>query len=133
MPATKKSKKPDDSNGAGPMTRSKRDLKDRVDITTYTTLNSTASKSGQIQVVSKRVLKSDPKHYEELEKKFEAIEAKRIAKEESEKKKCTVDSIPISPDVWNRRNTIFFVTHLNVFLYATCFFIQVGTLPVNTI
>ncbi len=32
-------------------------------------------------------------------------------------------------DVANK-NVIFFVTHFNVFLYATCFFIQVGTMPV---
>lgn len=33
-------------------------------------------------------------------------------------------------DVKNK-NVIFFVTHFNVFLYATCFFIQVGTMPVR--
>jgi hypothetical protein len=33
-------------------------------------------------------------------------------------------------DVANK-NVIFFVTHFNVFLYATCFFIQVGTMPVK--
>ena len=41
------------------------------------------------------------------------------------------ESLPINPEIWNRRRVIFLVTHFNVFLYATCFFIQVGTLPVR--
>ena len=42
-----------------------------------------------------------------------------------------IESLPIDPEIWNRRSIIFLVTHFNVFLYAACFFIQVGTLPVR--
>ena len=40
-----------------------------------------------------------------------------------------VEALLVSPEIWNRRNVIFTVTHFNIFLYATCFFIQVGTMP----
>ena len=119
MPATKRNKN-------GPVTRSQK-ANEKVDITTYTTLqNSKIEKP--IQVVSKRALKSDPKNYEELEKKFERIESLRKAKEQNDIKS---EALPISPEIWENRSRIFFVTHFNVFLYATCFFIQVGTLPVR--
>ena len=104
-----------------------------MDITTYNKLQGQDSSKGPITVVSKRGLKSDPKHFAELEKKFERIEAKRLQKEEDEAKGVTYDALPVSPEIWERRNVIFFVTHFNVFLYATCFFIQVGTLPVSTL
>ena len=29
-------------------------------------------------------------------------------------------------------NKVVFVTHINIFLYSTCFWIQTGTLPVGT-
>lgn len=124
MPAAKKSRKAkiEAGNGDGPMTRSRKN----VDITTYTTLNDNGAKR-PIQVVSKKGLKSDPKHYAELEKRFERIEAKRL---ENEAKGVQIDRVPVSPEIWEKRNFIFFITHVNVFLYATCFFIQVGTLPV---
>lgn len=131
MPASKKVKKQQaNSNGNRPVTRSR--IKDpELDITTYTTLQGNKP-DHPIQVVSKRGLKSDPRNYAELEKRFERIEAKRKLKDldddaDSEK----IDTMPISPDLWQRRDVIFAVTHFNVFLYATCFFIQVGTMPVN--
>lgn len=72
-----------------------------------------------IQVVSKRgAFKATPDAYKELEKRFERIE-----------KKQNQEEIRVSPEVWQKRGTIFAVTHFNVFLYATCFFIQVGTMP----
>ena len=75
MPAAKKSKAK--STGAnGPVTRSRIKESPAVDVTTYTTLNG-GDGSRPIQVVSKRALKSDPKQYAELEKRFERIEAKR--------------------------------------------------------
>ena len=112
------------------MTRSKQKRANDVDITTYQTFNKSSDKG--MTVVSKRGLKSDPKHYQELEKRFERIEAKRKLKEEMAKESdADLEALPVSPEIWERRNTIFFVTHFNVFLYATCFFIQVGTLPVS--
>lgn len=128
MPASKKSKKNGSAAAAGPVTRSQRGkVADNIDITTYTTLHDSKS-DRPIQVVSRRGLKSDPKHYEELEKRFERIESKRKQKEDG---LLTIDTVPIAPEVWQQRGLIFFVTHFNVFLYATCFFIQVGTLPVS--
>ena len=121
MPATKRNKN-------GPVTRSQK-ASDKLDITTYTTLNAKPDKP--IQVVSKRGLKSDPKVYEELEKKFERIEAKRKQQEAEQNEGLKTEKLHISPEIWDRRNTIFFITHFNVFLYATCFFIQVGTMPVR--
>ena len=133
MPANKKSRNKIITNGndsSGPVTRSKRSI-DNIDITTYTKLNDSKSKQNPIQVVSKRGLKPNPKHYEELEKSFERIEAKRKLKEENEANGVEIDSLPINPEVWKKRSIIFAVTHFNVFLYAMCFFIQVSTLPVS--
>ena len=137
MPATKKSK-PKLTGANGPVTRSRIKESPTVDVATYTTLNGPNSDGSRpIQVVSKHALKSDPKHYAELEKRFERIEAKRQQKDSDDETDggssgVTYESLPINPEIWNRRNVIFFVTHFNVFLYATCFFIQVGTLPVRT-
>ena len=112
----------------GPVTRSS---KQKVaDVTTYNKLNTKSDRP--ITVVSKRGLKSDPKHYEELEKRFDRIEAKRKQNDVlNGNNTTTVESFHCSPEIWARRHTIFLVTHFNVFLYATCFFIQVGTLPVR--
>ena len=134
MPASKKSKAKVAKDN-GPVTRSRGNKE--VDITTYTTLNGSGSKSDRlIQVVSKRQLKSDPKQYAELEKRFERIEAKRLqneakANDETDSSDVPYETLPIDLEIWDRRNVIFFVTHFNVFLYATCFFIQVGTMPVR--
>ena len=132
MPASKKSKTKVAKDN-GPVTRSRGNKE--VDITTYTTLNGSGSKSDRpIQVVSKRQLKSDPKQYAELEKRFERIEAKRLqneANDETDSSDVPYETLPIDLEIWDRRNVIFFVTHFNVFLYATCFFIQVGTMPVR--
>ena len=118
----------------GPVTRSKKKVDDNIEMTTYTTLNKNSERP--ITVVSRGSLKSDPKHYEELENRFERIETTRKLKlqrnnNETEKHGIKTESFPISPEIWDQRNTIFLVTHFNVFLYATCFFIQVGTLPVS--
>ena len=136
MPAAKKSKTKVTGNN-GPVTRSSRNKEPpAIDVTTYTTLNGSNAGDRPIQVVSKRALKSDAKQYAELEKRFERIEAKRLKNEahdsdDTSNVNATSESLPISPEIWSRRSVIFFVTHINVFLYATCFFIQVGTLPVS--
>ena len=130
-----KSKTKQNSTNNGPVTRSsKKKLSDDYDITTYTKLDG-GEKKNPIQIVSKNKLKPDPRQYAELEKKFERIEAKRKEKEAQkeafEAGKLEIDALPISPEIWSQRSLIFFVTHFNVFLYAMCFFIQVGTLPVS--
>ena len=88
MPAAKKSKPKSTGGANGPVTRSRiKESHDKesstVDVTTYTTLNGVDG-NRPIQVVSKRPLKSDPKHYADLEKRFEKIEAKRQHKDSDE-------------------------------------------------
>ena len=61
--------------------------------------------------------------------KFERIESQRILKEaelasEEEEARRTSDE--------GRNKLVLLVTHFNVFMYATCFFIQTGTLPVSS-
>ena len=85
MPAAKKSKPKSTGAANGPVTRSRiKESHDKetpnVEVTTYTTLNG-GDGNRPIQVVSKRPLKSDPKHYADLEKRFEKIEAKRQHKD----------------------------------------------------
>ena len=129
MAPTKRNAKKSTTDENGPVTRSKQKV---ADVTTYNKLNTNSDRP--ITVVSKRGLKSDPKHYEELEKRFDRIEAKRKQNENDVKNgnnTTTVESFHCSPEIWAKRHTIFLVTHFNVFLYATCFFIQVGTLPVR--
>ena len=131
MAPTKRNAKKSTTDENGPVTRSKQKV---ADVTTYNKLNTNSDRP--ITVVSKRGLKSDPKHYEELEKRFDRIEAKRKQNEQNEinnvkNGNTTVESFHCSPEIWAKRHTIFLVTHFNVFLYATCFFIQVGTLPVR--
>ena len=115
-----------------PVTRSQQ-KNNNVDVTTYQTLNGADNDvRNKIQVVSRRGLKPDPNNHAELEKRFARIEAKRLAKEENDRLGVHEEALPVAPELWERRNVIFMVTHFNVFLYATCFFIQVGTLPVST-
>ncbi len=132
MPPKKGSKK-STSSSSRPVTRSSKKAPPEVDITTYTKIHDTNGDKPPIQVVSKRGLVSDPKNYAELERRFERIEAKRKLKEQQEgdddNGKPKVEPLLISPEIWSRRHVIFAVTHFNVFLYATCFFIQVGTMP----
>jgi hypothetical protein len=89
--------------------------------TYYTTLTDVGGPKGKIQVISRNKLKSDPLNYAELEERFAKIAKAKQEKDQKEE---------VSVDVPNK-NIIFFVTHFNVFLYATCFFIQVGTMPVK--
>lgn len=92
--------------------------------TYYTTLTdgstTNGNSKGKIQVISRNKLKSDPTNYAELEKKFAKIASAKLEKEKEE--------LHI---VLANKNVVFLVTHFNVFLYATCFFIQVGTMPVS--
>ena len=61
------------------------------------------------------------------EKRFARIKEKSESNQHGGDDDSNADDAII--DVPNK-NVIFFVTHFNVFLYATCFFIQVGTMPV---
>lgn len=57
--------------------------------------------------------------------------------DELDSKQEMSDNIPLSPQTndvtigkW-KFNKVILSTHFNIFLYATCFWIQIGTLPVS--
>lgn len=73
----------------------------------------TNAKKEKIRVISKKKVRADVQTFDRLKKKF--------------------DDIAPKPDEDVSRfsmATVVAVTHVNTFLYAACFFIQVGTLPV---
>ena len=83
-----------------------------------------------MQVVSKKKLDmaSQEEYHERLSQKFDKIERERRSKEEE-----VASGAPAQCDGDNAAlgGRILLVTHVNTFLYAACFFIQVGTLPVR--
>jgi len=102
----------------------------------YTKVDTTG---GGVKVVSKRQVVSTKQSEQILQEKFAKIEASRLAKEAelaekeaeiAEKEAERVTVLSQETDLANRR--ILWITHLNVFIYATCFFIQNGTLPYLT-
>ena len=87
-------------------------------------------KEAGIAVVSKRHFSNTADNYDKLKEKFDKIEKFREAKEkeiEEREKSETGEVGEIKSD-----STVIFITHLNVALYATCFWIQKGTLPYLT-
>ena len=90
----------------------------------------TCSFTPHLQVVSKKKLDmaSQEEYHERLSQKFDKIERERRSKEEE-----AASSAPAQSDDDNAAlgGRILLVTHVNTFLYAACFFIQVGTLPVR--
>jgi len=97
-----------------------------VDISYSTKLKN--DEEGSISVISKHKIKETPENYALLRNKFKKIEDERLAKEqeiaELEKERESVKAAE------NRK--IILITHFNVFMYATCYWIQVGTLPYLT-
>ena len=100
--------------------RAKKNGSATAEVTHYTTLRS-KDKGKDIQVISKNKVKPTEKMKEHLQAKFDKLEAEV-------KDKLAAKDSPVSP---RDRFRILLVTHFNVFLYATCFFIQVNTLPVR--
>jgi len=98
-----------------------------VEISYNTKLNSD-DKGASISVVSKHKFKETPENYAILRNKFERIEKEREAKEE-ELSKADENLESLQNDE-NRK--IILITHFNVFMYATCYWIQIGTLPYLT-
>jgi len=107
-----------------------------VDLTYYNTVSGAkggnrGGKKNKIQVVSKKKLDmaSQEEYHERLSQKFDKIERERRSKEEE-----AASSAPAQSDDDNAAlgGRILLVTHVNTFLYAACFFIQVGTLPYLT-
>lgn len=85
----------------------------KADVTYYSKVN--GDDSNGVQVISKKRMTG--MDYNKLEEKFSKIERDRLEK---------AAAVPE-----RKKTTILLVTHFNVFLYATCFFIQTGTLPVS--
>jgi len=95
-----------------------------------------------INVVSKKKMSQTPENYAKLREKFKKIDEARLAKEKetrsAEEEEETVDedmakkaeepAAAAAP----RSSWIVMMTHLNVFLYATCYWVQSGTLPYLT-
>ena len=79
------------------------------------------------QVVSKKKLNmaAQEDYHERLSEKFDKIERERKNKE------ATAAHVQNEDTAAGGR--ILLVTHVNTFLYAACFFIQVGTLPVSSV
>jgi len=102
-----------------------------VDLTYYNTVSSSkgggkGGKKNKIQVVSKKKLNmaAQEEYHERLSEKFDKIERERKNKEATAAHVQNWDTAA--------GGRILLVTHVNTFLYAACFFIQVGTLPYLT-
>lgn len=97
----------------------------------YTTLRSREGRGADVQVISKRKLRDNPENYDKMKAKFDAVvqNARARAQSDSGSEGQGVDLEDSGSHPHATR--ILWVTHFNVFLYATCFFIQVGTMPVK--
>lgn len=88
----------------------------------YSTRVSNSSGTDGISVISKRKLAVKEDTHAKLKEKFDRIESARLLQEsQKEKEKTTVEN-----------SKVVLITHFNVFLYSTCFFIQTGVLPYLT-
>ena len=83
-----------------------------AEINYYTTLKGDKNED-RVRVVSRRPLKADPRNHARIKAKFDLI-----GDEKSE-----------SGDDNSINGVVSIVVHVNIFLYAACFFIQTGTLP----
>merc|ERR1711936_962662 len=112
-------------SGGDDNTMEEKDLRKRKVDVSFSTKVSKPGEAG-IAVVSKRQFSNTSDNYDKLKEKFDKIEKFREAKEKEieEREKSEMAGGDIKSD-----KTVTFITHLNVFLYATCFWIQSGTLP----
>ena len=69
---------------------------------------------------------SQEEYHERLSEKFDKIEREKKSKEAAAHGQKDDGSLTAAG------GRILLVTHVNTFLYAACFFIQVGTLPVSS-
>merc|ERR1711953_39864 len=116
-------------SGGDDNTMEEKDLRKRKVDVSFSTKVSKPGEAG-IAVVSKRQFSNTTDNYDKLKEKFDKIEKFREAKEKEieEREKSEMAGYgDIKSD-----KTVTFITHLNVFLYATCFWIQSGTLPYLT-
>jgi len=131
----KKAASNDAATASGPVTRSRAGSNQPLDLTFYTNVKNGGNETGSVnseggfQVVSKRQLKQDPKNYQRLKETLSKVEQW----EQSHGKPVgDVDSSQAGSKTGSNNRFVFYVTHFNLFLYATCFFIQTGTLPYLT-
>ena len=69
---------------------------------------------------------SQEEYHERLSEKFDKIEREKKSKEAAAHGQKDDGTLTAAG------GRILLVTHVNTFLYAACFFIQVGTLPVSS-
>ena len=81
-------------------------------------------------MVSRRQFSNTADNYDKLKEKFDKIEKFREAKEKEIEEREKLEMTGMG-DIKSDK-TVIFITHFNVFLYATCFWIQSGTLPYLT-
>ena len=97
-----------------------------------------AGGSQGISVVSKKKMADTPENYAKLRDKFAKIESSRLEKEKEiiEREQIENDSKEKGSKILTvetgQNKRIVFITHFNVFMYATCYWIQSGTLPYLT-
>jgi hypothetical protein len=116
-------------DGGGRVTRAKAKAKAKASgddrITYYTKILPKNSGGKKIEVVSKKPINmsasASDDYHGKLREKFERIDNERVGREERREKANRDANVPM----------IMMVTHFNTFMYAACFFIQVGTMPVR--
>jgi len=97
-----------------------------------------AGGSQGISVVSKKKMADTPENHAILREKFQKIEASRLEKEKEilEREQKENDAKEKGSKVLTietgQNKRIVLITHFNVFMYATCYWIQSGTLPYLT-
>jgi len=84
--------------------------------------------SAGIKVISKKKVENTPENYEKIKEKFDRIEHLRVAKEKEIEEREMLEKNVLKQN--ETRVTI--VTHINIILYSTCYWIQSGTLPYLT-
>ena len=88
--------------------------------------------------MSKKKMADTPENHAKLREKFRKIEGQRLAKEkeilEREKSESDVKEkeVKVLTMETGQNKRIVLITHFNVFMYATCYWIQSGTLPYLT-
>ena len=105
-----------------------------VEVTKRRTRNSQKTKltvddqGSGIKIVSKNKAAKNGVDYDKLKEKFDKIEHLRIAKEKE------ISEREAQEKKMSRSNAsrVTLITHINIFLYSTCYWIQSGTLPYLT-
>jgi len=111
--------------------------KKEFDVSFSTKIHDAAGSKG-ISVVSKKKMADTPENHAKLREKFKKIEGQRLAKEREilEREKHESDGKEKETKILTletgQNKRIVLITHFNVFMYATCYWIQSGTLPYLT-